>query len=246
MADLDQSGSPPVPRPPGPATDTGREGMEPHSPDAQEQACDKAPGMSKEAFWGNVRGTISREWIRLSLGTESVDKGLELSDRFVHMMEDLVSAMNEGKVIPGLMVDDAGTCTMDWYLLACFARYYGKQIGWRRDHIRDQLRKGVTLDELAQDELLGEPWGFCADPSKVPEDEREWCCPKDVKDDWYYRDLQSGRTPGESKSSPWPLVAVGIGALALVAAIFVSRQGESGPSEEGPPRANPRGHRRGR
>lgn len=222
MNGASESAKPPVARPPAAPPGPGRDGMEPYVPASAGAACQQASGMTADAFWGSVRATISREWIRLSRGTEAVDVGLELSDRYTHMLEDLVGAMKTGHVVPGLKATASNKCEMDWFLFACFVRYYGKQVGWRRDYIRDQLRVGTTLEELNEDELLGEHWTFCKDPASLEEQDREWCCPEEIRKDWYYGDLAAGRAPG-SKTNWLPIIALGLGGAAMVAAFVLSQ-----------------------
>lgn len=217
------SSKPPIGRPPGPALD---EAPPPHTLQAPESVCTSQTGMSSEAFWGAVRSTIRREIIRLAKGTENIDNAYTITPVGEKMIEDLVQAFVDGKQVPGLpaKADSSGHCLMNWWELACFARYYaGNAVtGISRDHIREQLAQGVTVKELMDDELVGMNWYFC--DKEAPEDEKAYCCPPDLLDDWYYKDLTSGTVP-ESKdkaSSSWATVAlIALGIFAVAATVKI-------------------------
>jgi hypothetical protein len=179
--------------------------------------------MSSEAFWGYVRATIRREWIRLAKGTENVDAGFELTATGEKMVDDLVQAFEDGKKVPGLseISKSDAACTMNWVALACFARYYcGRALdGNLREYVREQLTAGVSANDLMKDELLGTNWYTCT--GNEPEDEKSFCCPDDVINDWYYKALDTGKIPvAPSSGSSWITVAlVGLGVFAVAMSI---------------------------
>lgn len=231
---------PPVGRPPGPALDKA---PPPHQPQAPASPCSAQTGMSDEAFWGGVRATIRREVIRLAKGTENIDNAYTLTPVGEKMIEDLVQAFVDGKQVPGLApkADSSGKCIMNWWELACFTRYYaGTAVtGHSRDHIREQLAQGVTVKELMDDELVGMNWYFC--DKEVPEDEKQYCCPPDLLDDWYYKDLTEGKvqeTSGGTKNSILSIALIGIGVLAVAAAISVMSNTVAAPERRTVPRGS--------
>ena len=189
-----------------------------HQPIAPSSSCETSTSMSPEAFWGNVREVIRREFIRLARGTEGVDAGYTLTPAGEIMIDQMIEAFQAGKKVPGLpeTSDQEGNCTMNWEALACFARYYGGKFlnGDQRQYIREQLSAGVSAKDLMKDELLGTNWYICT--GQEPQDEKEVCCPNDVINDWYYKDLSKGVTPNPNTGTSWGTVAlIGLGVLGV-------------------------------
>lgn len=198
--------------------------------------------MSDEAFWGAVRSVVKREIIRKAKGTENVDNVYTISSIGEKMIDDLVNAFKpnpeEDKKInvPGLAAHEAsGKCLMNWYALACFVRFYASDFvtGEMRDHILQQLNSGVTAQELIDDEIVGVNWYFCEDPNLVPEDEKNYCCPAEILDDWYYQELTQGKVPQVSPGgTSWLTVGLlGLGVFAVAMTIrAVSQHAQPNPS----------------
>lgn len=218
-------GIPPLDKPP-------PENVNPHAPSSQ---CDEPTGMSYDEFWGAVRETIRREGIRRAWGTKNVDKSYQLPTLFEKSVDTLIAAFKEGKHVPGLAErsDNSGKCIMNWYALACFARWYVSEdlSGEKRDYVLQQLRDGVTAEELIDDEAIGVNWYFCE--GEVGEDVKQYCCPAELLDDWYYQQLTQGIVPQKSSDGPsWAgVLLLGVGVFAVAMTIrAVSQHAGTNPS----------------
>lgn len=160
-----------------------------------------------------------------------MDSNLEM-----RLLNELMTAMSTGKVIPGFKKDASGQCTINWAELACFGRWYALLDDEQRKWTMDSLADGVREPWAQGGEY---PWppapaactpssadseaSWCAKYTEKGQCHHLWCCPEEVYNDPVYT------STGSSKNDNTKWIALGAAGI-VVAGVLAFLISEAKPA----------------
>lgn len=176
------------------------------------------PEVLQDPYYERLRIIFLREWVRATLPGQSVadfdakvreGAKVDVPSEVDKAINEIIEAMSNGSVVPGIWQDTDGKCYHDWTVTACFARWYMLQTPAVKGEIVTLVSEGNSKPWLQYD--AGQKIIAPCPEGKLSSLD---CCPSSVWADPAYINLNKS---DEEQGWPWwtlGLAAVGLGLTA--------------------------------